>query len=176
MYMNSKVFTPRFLVVTLLILGAALMRLIPHLPNFTPVAAIALFGGAYMGRKLYAFLVPFAVLFISDLVLGFHNYMFAVYLSFAITVAIGILISKKTNVLSVIAGAVSSAVIFFILTNFAVWVLTPQYSKDFAGLINCYTMALPFFNNGLLGDLFYTTVLFGSFYFARLRFPSLAKV
>lgn len=174
--MNSKVITSRFVVVTLLILGAAFMRLVPHLPNFTPVAAIALFGGAYMSRKLYAFLIPFAALFISDIFLGFHNYMFAVYLSFAITVGMGILISKKVNIVTVLGGAVASALLFFVITNFAVWMFTPQYTKDFAGLISCYTMALPFFNNGILGDLFYSSALFGAYYLVSLRFPALSKI
>lgn len=173
--MNSKVLTPRFIFIAVLILVASMMRLIPHLPNFTPVAAIALFGGAYFTKKAYAFILPFAVLLLSDMILGFHSYMFAVYISFALTVGLGILMSKKVNIATVLGGAIGSAILFFIVTNFAVWVMTPQYTKDFAGLVNCYTMAVPFFNNGILGDLFYTTVLFGSFYLARLRFPILAK-
>jgi len=174
--MNSKFLTPRLIFIAVLILAAAFLRLIPHLPNFTPVAAIALFGGAYISKKVYAFILPFAVLLLSDLVLGFHNYMFAVYLCFAITVGIGILMSNKVKVITVLGGAIASAIIFFIITNFAVWASTPFYTKDFAGLIKCYTLALPFFNNGILGDLFYSTVLFGSFYLASLRFPALSKV
>jgi len=174
--MKSKIFTPGFILIAVLIFVAAFMRLIPHVPNFTPVAAIALFGGAYLSRKSFAFIVPFAALLLSDLFLGFHNYMFAVYFSFALTVVLGLLISKKLNVFTVLGGAIGSAVLFFIITNFAVWMLTPQYTKDFSGLLNCYTMALPFFNNGIVGDLFYSSILFGTFYFARIRFPQLAKV
>jgi len=173
--MNSKLFTPKLIFIAVLILSAALLRLIPHWPNFTPVAAIALFGGAYITRKAFAFILPFAALLISDLFLGFHSYMFAVYISFALTVGLGILLSKNLTVLKVVGGALASAILFYILTNFAVWMITPQYTKDFAGLITCYAAAIPFFYNGILGDLFYTTVLFGAFYMASLRFPALAK-
>lgn len=173
--MNSKIFTPRFIFISTLIIAAAFLRLIPHMPNFTPVAAIALFGGAFMTRKAFAFVIPFAALLLSDIFLGFHNYMLAVYVSFALTVGLGILLSKKVNVLTVLGGAVASAVLFFIITNFAVWMLTPQYTKDFAGLISCYTMALPFFNNGIMGDVFYSAVLFGAYGLFKMRFPALAK-
>ena len=173
--MNTKIFSPRFIFIAVLILAAAFLRLLPHIPNFTPIAAIALFAGANVSKKIYAFILPFAALLLSDLVLGFHNYMFAVYFSFAITVGLGILISKNVKIVTVLGGAIASAVLFFIITNFAVWAMTPFYTKDFAGLINCYTLALPFFNNGMLGDLFYSSVLFGSFYFASVKFPVLAK-
>lgn len=173
--MKSKIFTPQFIFISVLIVAAAFLRLIPHMPNFTPVAAIALFGGAYFSRKAFAFIVPFAALLLSDIFLGFHNYMLAVYVSFALTVGLGILMSKKVNVATILGGAIGSAVLFFLITNFAVWVLTPQYTKDFAGLVSCYTMALPFFNNGILGDIFYSGVLFGSFYLVKMRFPALAR-
>jgi len=173
--MNSKIFTPRLLIIAAIIFVAALFRLFTNIPNFTPIAAIALFGGAYITRKSYAFLVPFIALFVTDLIIGFHGFMLAVYFSFALTVGIGILISKNVKVLTVIGGAVASAVLFFIITNFAVWASTPYYTKDIAGLLQCYTLAIPFFHNSLIGDLLYSGVLFGAFYFARLRFPVLAK-
>ncbi len=172
--MSSKILTPRFLLIAALIIVAASFRLFTNIPNFTPIAAIALFGGAYLSKKPYAFLLPFTALFITDLIIGFHSLMFAVYLSFALTVGIGILMRKNIRVLTVLGGAVSSALIFFLITNFAVWLTTPYYTKDLTGLMHCYTMAIPFFHNGLLGDLMYSSVLFGSFYFARLKFPSLA--
>lgn len=173
--MTSKIFTPRFIFIAVLIFVAAAFRLFTNVPNFTPIAAIALFAGAYASKKSYAFLLPFAALFLTDLIIGFHSLMLAVYLSFALTVGIGILIRKNVKILTVIGGAISSAVLFFIVTNFAVWVTTPYYTKDIAGLIHCYTMAIPFFHNAILGDLFYSGVLFSAFYFARLRFPVLAK-
>ncbi len=172
--MSSKIFTPRFLFVAALIFVAAAFRLFTNVPNFTPIAAIALFAGAYVSKKSYAFLLPFVALFITDLIIGFHSLMLAVYLGFALTVGIGIMIRKNVKILTVFGAAVSSAILFFIVTNFAVWATTPYYTKDFAGIIHCYTMAIPFLHNALLGDIFYSGVLFSAFYFARLKFPALA--
>jgi hypothetical protein len=183
--MNSKLFTPRFILVCSVILIAAAMRLAPHWPNFTPIAAIALFGGAYLGKKYLAFIVPMLAMLVSDLIIGFHGYMIAVYFSFAITVALGILISKNVKFHSVLLASIGSSALFFIITNFAVWAGSPFYSQDISGLMTCYAAALPFFKstefgisflyNGLLGDIFYNTLLFGSFALASIKFPVLAR-
>lgn len=182
--MNSKSNTSRFLVILGLILTAAAFRLVPHWPNVTPIAAMALFGGAYLGRNYLAFLVPLAAMFISDLFLGFHSSMIAVYAAFAVTVLIGMTLSRKPRVLNIAMASVGSTLLFFLLTNFAAWIGSPFYPQSFAGLMECYAAGLAFLNDGngisffmnsLLGDLFYNTVLFGSFYLISLRFPALAK-
>ncbi|MEI6124276.1 MAG: DUF6580 family putative transport protein [Bacteroidota bacterium] len=183
--MDKKVFTSRFwFVVTVIIAGAA-MRLIPHWPNFTPIAAMALFGGAYLNRKYLAFLVPIAAMFLSDMLLGFHTTMIAVYISFVATVAIGLLVARKPNVLTVLGASLGSSVLFFLVTNFAAWLGSPIYPQTFTGLMESYAAGLVFFNNGaygisffmnsVLGDMVYNTVFFGAFYVARLRFPVLAR-
>jgi len=183
--MNSKVFTSRFWFVLTVILAGAAMRLVPHWPNFTPIAAIALFGGAYMSKKYLAFIIPLAALFLSDLLLGFHNTMPAVYISFVITVALGMYMLRNPKILNVLGASVTSTVLFFLITNFAAWLGSPFYPQNFAGLMESYVAGLAFFNNGtygisflmnsLLGDLFYTGIFFGAFYLARLRFPVLAR-
>lgn len=183
--MNSKIFTPRFLFVAFMILAAAAMRLIPHWPNFTPVAAIALFGGAYMTRKAFAFIIPFAAMLLSDLIIGFHGYMIAVYFSFAIAVTIGVLIRNNIKFVTVIGASLTSSVLFFLITNFAVWLGSPFYPQSVAGLMECYAAGLPFFNdsslgisffsNEILGGLFYNGLFFGAFALARYRFPALVK-
>ena len=171
-----KILTPRLIFVISVVFVAAFSRLLPHLPNITPVAAIALFGGTYINRKYLALLLPLAALFISDLFLGFYPEMYAVYISFIITVGIGMLLSKKTSVLSTVAASVASSIIFFILTNFAVWMSVRfAYPHTIAGLGLCYEAALPFFRNELFGTLAYNTVFFGAFYYAQNRFPVLAK-
>jgi hypothetical protein len=180
-----KNLTPRFWAILTLVFAAAAMRLIPHWPNFTPVAAMALFGGAYFGRKYLAFLLPLTAMLLSDLLLGFHAAMPAVYIAFAITVSIGIMISRKLNFLNVAAAALGSTVIFFLVTNFAAWLADPMYVKNFTGLMTAYVAGLAFFNDGsygisffvnsLMGDAFYSLVLFGAFYLSRKTIPALAR-
>lgn len=173
--MNNKTINTRFIFIFTIILIGAILRLIPHWPNFTPIAAMALFGGAYFQKKYLAFIIPLAAMFLSDLILGLHSYMIAVYLSFAIIVGFGFILKSRIKVGSVLLASVSSSILFFIITNFAVWIGSPFYPQNFIGLIECYTAGLPFLNNGVLGDLFYNTVFFGGFYFAQLRFPVLAR-
>lgn len=174
--MEKKFFTSRMIFVITAILVAVIMRLIPHWPNFTPVAAIAIFGGAYINRKALAFVLPIAVMFISDLIIGFHTTMLAVYAGMLISVGIGIMLRNRVKIGNVAIASIVSSVIFFLITNFAAWYsgLMP-YTHDFAGLIQAYIAGVPFFNNGLLGDLFYSTILFGSFYLVSRRVPSMVE-
>jgi hypothetical protein len=172
--MNSSL-TPRFLVLAGMILIAAFTRLIPHPPNFTAIAAMALFGGAYFSRKSLAFAVPLAAMFLSDLIIGFHQGMYAVYLSFIFIVMIGLTLKNKKKAGNVFLASVSASVLFFVITNFAQWLSYPLYSKDIAGLIACYVAAVPFFHYTLLGDLFFVGALFGLFELAKMKFPQLAK-
>lgn len=174
--MNNKTLNPRFLFILTVIIAGAAFRLIPHWPNFTPIAAMALFGGTYFNKKYLAFLIPMAALFISDMLLGFHSYMIAVYISFAIIVVFGMMLKNKVKIGSLLLASVSSSVLFFVITNFAVWIGSPFYPQNFAGLLESYTAGLPFLNNGVLGDLFYNTLFFGAFYLAEQRFPVLAKI
>ena len=183
--MQSKVFTPRFLFVTVAILVAAISRILPHIPNFTPVAAMALFGGAFMTDKKFAFIIPLLAMFLSDCVLqavsgiGFHNTMLFVYGSFAITVGLGFLLRDNTKAGRIVLLSVLSSMIFFIVTNFATWLLegsngVPMYPHTAQGLVNCFVAAVPFYTYTFIGDLFYTGILFGAFYFAKSKFPALA--
>ncbi|MFA6949590.1 MAG: DUF6580 family putative transport protein [Lentimicrobiaceae bacterium] len=174
--MEKKFFTSRMIFVITAILVAAVMRLIPHWPNFTPVAAIAIFGGAYINRKVLAFILPVAAMLISDLIIGFHTTMLAVYAGMLISVGIGMMLRNRVKAGNVVIASVVSSVIFFLITNFAAWYtgLMP-YTRDFAGLVQAYIAGVPFFNNGLLGDLFYSTVLFGSFYLVSRRVPSMVQ-
>jgi len=148
---------------TLIIGLAVLARLVPHVPNFTPIAAMALFGGAYLNRR-YAILVPLAALLLSDLFIGFYSplVMVSVYGSFVLTGVVGLWLKKRRNPKNVIFAAIGASVLFFLVTNFAVW-LGGWYPKNLAGLLECYTMALPFFRNTILGNLFYTGVFFGGY-------------
>jgi len=166
-----KIFTPSFIFIASVIVVAVISRLLPHLPNVTPVAAIALFGGTYISRKSLAFLFPIGILFISDLYIGIYPEIYAVYSSFAMIVLIGFLLRKKDSVLNITLASLSSSIIFFIITNFAVWISgSYTYPMNFSGLILCYEAAIPFFRNELFGTLAYNALLFGSYYFVRQRF------
>ncbi len=171
--MNWKWITPRLLVVTAIILFAAMMRLVPHYPNFTPIAAVALFGGAHLGKRWMALMIPIAALFISDLFLGFHNFMIPVYFSFVLVVLIGRLLRNNVRIPFVIGGSLVGSTLFFLITNAAVWIATPYYPNTFQGLMASYTMAIPFFHASMLGDLFYNAAFFGSFYLLQQRVPTL---
>ncbi len=165
----------QFVLIAGMIVLAAIMRLLPHWPNFTPVAAMALFGGAYISNKKFAFAVPFIAMFLSDLVIGFHNTMWAVYLSFAAIVGIGMLLRENKSVLRTAGAAVASSVLFFVVTNFAVWISGGFYSMDLAGLVQCYVAAIPFYQYSVIGDLFYAGVMFGAFEYAKVKIPALAS-
>ena len=177
----EKTLKARFWLMLSMVVGIAIMRVIPHPPNFTPVAAMALFGGACFDRKKWAFIIPLLAMLLSDTALqllfgwGFHNLMPVVYLSFIAIVGLGLWVRKNRKVSVIISASIASSVLFFITTNFAVWGFSSLYPKTIQGLIACYTMALPFFGNTLGGDLFYTAVLFGVFALAEQRIPLFAR-
>lgn len=140
------------IIITLIILLSALTRLVPHLPNFTPITAIALFGGVYFTNKITAYALPLVIMVLSDFILGFSSITIFVYLAFIVVSFIGTQ-QKKVSIGSVLLGGLS----FFVITNFGVWLL--GYPKTWTGLAECYTLALPFFRNSILGDLFYSGVM-----------------
>ncbi len=147
--MESTIINKKNLIIAIIMLAAVLTRLVPHLPNFTPVTAIALFGGLYISNKILAYALPLIIMFISDIFLGFSSITLFVYSGFMLVTLIGTL-RKKSNILTIFMGSFS----FFIVTNFGVWLL--GYPKTWTGLVECYTLALPFFRNSLLGDFFYS--------------------
>lgn len=162
-----SVLRPRLLVLVGMVLAAAFSRLIPHPPNMASMAAVALFGGAYFADKRMAFLVPFAALLLSDLILGVYRHMEVVYASFAAVVCIGFWLQRKRSTLRVGLAAVASSAVFFVLTNLGVWAFGSIYPNTLAGLVACYVAAIPFLGNSLQGDLLYTVVLFGGFRMAE---------
>ena len=174
--MNKNLLSSKFIFAAGLILAAAFTRLIPHYPNFTAVGAIALFGGTYLPNKKLAFIVPFVAMLLTDLIIGFHPTMWAVYLSFGLIVLIGIQISKNKKVTNILFATISSSLLFFIITNFAQWLSDPFYAKTSAGLVQCFTMAIPFFGYTALGDLFYVGILFGIYELAKTKFPFYQKI
>jgi hypothetical protein len=152
----------------ILVAFAVLLRVLSHerilpLPaNFAPVAALALFGGLYLGKK-YAIIIPLAAEVMADFFIGFYQWpvMLAVWGSFILVGLIGLFIRKRKSVVTVISGTLASSLLFFLITNFAVWAAGTWYPKTLAGLGQCFTLAIPFFRNTILGDLFFVSVFFG---------------
>lgn len=146
----------------LIILFAVLLRVVPHVPNFTPIAAMALFGGTYLNKK-YALVVPIAAMLLSDMVIGFHGTMIFVYGSFLLAGLIGIWLRRNKNLRNIVIATFASSLLFFIITNFGVWLEGRLYANSLSGLIESYTLAIPFFRNTILGDFSYVALFFGSY-------------
>lgn len=150
----------RNILAVILILFAVSSRLLPHPPNFTPIAALALFGGVYL-QKRWALLIPMLAMLISDSLIGFHALMPWVYGSFLLTGLIGLWLKKHKQPQFILGAVIMSSLLFFVVTNFGVWVLPVSgYPHTLAGLVQCYVAAIPFFKTELLGTLMYTSVLF----------------
>ncbi|MDE3058000.1 MAG: hypothetical protein KGJ59_08595 [Bacteroidota bacterium] len=157
--MNTK--TSKVIAAVLFVLLAAMSRLLPHPANFTPIAAMALFSGVYLERR-FAFVVPIAAMLISDYFLGFYTEMIWVYGSFLLIAVIGLWLKNHKKPLYILGGTLGSSMLFFVVTNFGVWVMpSSMYPKSFAGLVECYTAAIPFFRSTVEGDVFFVAVLFG---------------
>ena len=142
---------------------APLVRYLPHLPNFAPIAAIALFAGVYLNKK-YALIIPIVAMLVADIFIGFYNpyIMASVYGSFILIGLIGMWLKNNKTLPNIIGASLSGSIIFFIVTNFAVWAV-PQsfYPHTLQGLLDSYVMGLPFFRNTIAGDLFYVGTFFG---------------
>ena len=139
-------------------------RLLPHAPNFTPLVAAALFAGFFLRSASAAACVPLASLLLSDVVLGVYDYkvMGVVYLCLLAPVLMSRVLQRRLSVLTVGAGSVGASALFFGATNLAVWLSSGMYEHTLAGLVRCYVAALPFLQNALLGDLFWSGLLFGA--------------
>ncbi|MFK7945977.1 MAG: DUF6580 family putative transport protein [Saprospiraceae bacterium] len=165
------------LIITVLIIIAALSRLLPHPPNVTPIGATALFGAAYFTKKYWAILIPLIALWASDLIL--NNVFYAQYYdgfawmttgflwiigAFALIAVLGMVVLKnKVTPMNLLGTSFAASTIFFLITNFGSWMSGVMYPKTVEGLMACYTAGIPFFWNTLGGDLFYVTALFGAY-------------
>jgi len=171
---TSKQNITRMAVIAAMMLLAAFTRLIPHPFNFTAVMALALFGGAKFKNTSLAIVLPLIVMLITDAILGFYSLMPFVYGCIVVTALIGTAVGRKSNPAYVIGGSLISSVLFFLVTNAAVWYHNPQFTQDPSGLMMCYDIAVPFFRNQLFGDLFFNFILFGSYRLVKSKVPSLA--
>ena len=138
-----------------LIVLLAFSRLIPHPPNFTPILGMAIFSGAIINRKFLAYLVPLAAMLLSDLYLGFHSGMPIIYFTLAICVLIGTFIESRVTIFNSILVITGGVLVFYLITNFAVWYGSGMYENSFSGLITCYVMGIPFLQNTFFSSLIY---------------------
>ena len=162
----------------LIVLVAAFSRMMPHMPNFSPLGAIGLFGAAHFGKKWLAFCIPIAATWLSDLFINnviygayyptftwFYSGFGWQYASYLLIAGLGFLLYRSNvSVPKVLAGALGSGLIFFLVSNFGVWTSSSVYPQNAGGLLACYAAGVPFYQGTLLGDLFYSTVLFGGYY------------
>lgn len=166
----------RMTTIVMLILSAAAARLaLAGVPNVSPITAVALFSGAYLADRRMALIIPLLAMLAGDLVLGFHMTMIFVYGAFALMVAMGMWLSKRLCGQLVIATSLLASVLFFVVTNFGVWLLMGMYPMTAAGLLACYTAAIPFFQMTLMGDLLFTAVIFGLFMAMEQWVPALRR-
>lgn len=141
---------------------AVVIRLLPHIPNVTPIAAMALFGGAYVNKR-FAILTPLAAMVVSDIFLGFSLITPFVYASFVLTGLLGLWLRSHKKTSYILIASLVGSFLFFLVTNFGVWFVWNFYPKTLMGLLDCFIAGLPFFRNTLLGDMGYTVLFFGGY-------------
>ena len=165
--MNIKI----LLIISVIFL-VSLTRIFPHPPNFTPILALAIFGGAYLPNRITAISLPIISMFISDLIIGFHSQIFTVYAAIILLSILGHLMKTKNFKNFAITGFTGS-LIFFIITNFSVWLGGSLYPLTIDGITQCYIMAIPFFHNTLISTILFLTILFFGYTFAEKKISNL---
>jgi hypothetical protein len=177
-------FAPGPLILGAMILAAALTRVVPHPWNFSPVEAMALFGGAYFASRGLAVAIPLAAMLLSDLILAVINggaywsyfagaSFWLVYTCIALSTIMAFAMRGKVNGTRVLGYSLAGSVMFFLITNFGTWLGSSMYPQNAAGLMAAYAAGVPFFKGTLFGTLFYSALLFGGFALLRQRMPAL---
>ena len=149
-------------ILTLFVLFAITLRVVPHPPNFAPITALALFSGATFRNKYIGMIIPLIAMVISDIFLGFYTISYWVYGAFILINLLG-QYKKKVTAFTLVV----SSILFFIVSNFGVWIL--GYPKTVEGFVTCYILAIPFLGYALVGDLFFGLVFKNSFDFIEKK-------
>jgi len=186
---NSNALKLGSVVLAGIILLAALSRLLPHPPNFSPVQAMALFGGAWFAQRQLALLLPLLAMLVSDVLLGlihggiYFDYFasagfWLVYVAMAACTVLGFALRGRANAPRVLGYALGSSLLFFVITNFGAWLAdiasaTPLYAPTLNGLLAAYVAGIPFLQNTIAGALAFSALLFGGFALLRRRIPAL---
>jgi hypothetical protein len=186
--MKKEKFNLRFSVLLGIVSFATIARIVTppllgHPSNFAPINAIALFSGCYFGGRLTKYIIPLLSVWVGDLFIDyiylhkfmlFYNGFYWQYACYVIMVLMGIMLSGKVKPFNLLAASVSSSVLFFVISNFGVWIGFGMYPHSSIGLAACYTAAIPFFSITLLSDIVYSALFFGSFELAQRRIPQLS--
>ena len=172
---STHIFVLRAILAAAMIILAAVLRIVPHPWNFTPIGAMAIFSGAMFRDRRVAYLFPLVPLFAGDLFVGIHRLIPVVYASFLLSVFIGTWLANRRGVLRIGGAVFLGALQFFLVTNFAAWQLFGTYPHTPAGLAACYIAGLPLFGNTLAGDAVYATLFFGIFALAEKLYPTLSE-
>lgn len=165
----------RFLMALGFIVIGLLSRFVPHPPNFTALNAIALLGVSTLGSKRFSFLTLFSVMILPDLLIGLHSSALFVYLGFASIALLGLFLKKNASFTRSTLFLVLSSILFFAITNFGSWIVSPFYPKTAAGLAYCYLAGVPFLTNNLLGSLVYGGLLLGWMALSKKSIPRLIR-
>jgi hypothetical protein len=156
-----------------LIALAVAARLLPHAANVTPLFAVTLFACAYLPRR-WALAVPVTAMIGSDLIIGLHSGIAFTWTGMLVFALLGYGLRDRTGAFRVIGSALLGSVVFFIWTNFGVWLVGGLYPHTSSGLAQCYLAALPFFRNSLLGNVAFSGLLFAAYEWYRVRRRSVA--
>lgn len=163
-------------------------RIIPHIPNFTPMGAISLFGATYFKKKWQVFIIPILTIWLSDIFVNlylysdyslgfimFYNGFYWQYISYVLITLIGTIILNKPSILNITIANLLAVIVFFVISNFGSWIAFNMYPKTFEGLVTCYLAGIPFIKGNLLGNLFYSFFMFGSFSILMKKYPILGN-
>lgn len=167
--------TKIWIALALVLIGVA-GRLLPHAWNFAPIVAIGIFSGAYLGKR-FAFAVPVAAMTASDIFIGFYDWRINlfVYVAMGLSGLIGLFLQNRKNPVAIASAALAGSTLFFIITNGAVWLFTSMYEPTLSGLTASYTAGIPFYRNAVVGDVWYSLLLFGAFEMARYLYARFAS-
>jgi hypothetical protein len=177
----------RFVCVLAIVVLASFVRFMPFIStfslfNFSPLNAIALFSGIYFANKWQSYLIPLTVIWLSDIAINymytsgitlFYTGFYWQYISYALIVWIGSSMKAKSTVFNTILAAMSGSLVFFILSNFGVWLGSGMYLHTFEGFVQCYTFAIPFFKNTILSDMAFSILLIALAQYIHKRYPSI---
>jgi hypothetical protein len=166
--MEIRVNRLTLLAISLVIIGVVL-RIIPHTANFAPVGAIALFAGAVLSFRT-ALWLPLSIMVASDLIIGLHPTVAFTWGGFLLVALFGTLLRNQSNLVRAPLGALGAALIFFIVSNYGVWLEGKLYPPTWQGLVECYTLALPFLRTSLVADIAYSVLIFGLYSFVAPAF------
>lgn len=182
-----------YFVLSAFVIITILSRLTPLVYNFSPIIGLSIFGAAYIESRKLSYAVPLVLIYFTDFIINntvfrqffpnqdglvwFSSYMIWGFLSYILIVTIGHWLLRKVNIKTLTISVLSSSVVFFLISNFGVWISSngTTYSKDLTGLILCYEMAIPFFRSSLMGDMMSTAIIFGGYFILQRYAPQGAE-